>query len=115
MLSSSQLLVTGIDVLDSSIELTVVTLGLLQSGVGILALLDGIHHLAQVDELIADDLVIGVQSHAGAVALGHLQIAGTLGVGGEHGTDLGTQALAQVLQGSATARPSSEKADWVRP
>ena len=65
------------------------------------ALLDEVHHLAQVDKLIADDLVVLVQGHAGAVALGHLQIAGTLRLGGEHGAHLAAQALAQVLQGSA--------------
>ena len=95
------LLVPGVNILDRSVKLAVVALGLLQGGVGVVALLDEVHHLAQVHELVADDLVVLVEGHAGAVALGHLQVAGALGMGGEHGAHLASQALAQVLQGSA--------------
>ena len=62
---------------------------------------DVLHHLAQTDELIADDLVVLVQSGLEDVALGQLQIADALGLGGENGTGHGTQALAQVVQTSA--------------
>src|SRR5699024_7004048 len=48
------LFVTGVDILGSVLEAAVVTLGLLQSGGSVIALLDEVHHLAQVDEFVAD-------------------------------------------------------------
>ncbi len=95
------LFLTGVDVFGSGIPLTVMALGLLQSLVGVHALLDALHHLAQVDKLVANDLVVLVQGNAGAVALGHLHVAGTLDLGGVHGAHLRVQALAQVLHGAA--------------
>ena len=68
---------------------------------GLLAGLDGVGELAEVQELEGDDLVMLVQRHAGDVALGELQVASTLGLGAEHGAHLGAQALAQVVQGGA--------------
>ena len=64
-----ELFVAGIDVLGSVVELTVVTLCLLQSGVGIVTLLDEVHHLAQVDELVTGDQVFLVQSDAGNIPI----------------------------------------------
>ena len=51
-------------------------LGLFERSVGVVALLDEVHHLAEVDELVADDLVFLVERDAGAVALGHLEVTG---------------------------------------
>ena len=90
-----------IDKINGVLEAAIVALGLLQRFVGVVALLDEVHHLAQVDELIADDQVVLVQSAAGDIALGHFQIPGSLDLGGEHGAHLAAQALAQVLQRSA--------------
>ena len=73
-------------------------LGAFQRLIGVHALLDAFHHLAQIHEFIANDLVILVQSYAGAVPLGHFQIARAFGLGGEHGADLRTQTLSQILQ-----------------
>ena len=53
---------TGIDVLGSAGETAVGTLGLFHSGVSIVALLDEVHHLAQVDELVTGDQVFLVQT-----------------------------------------------------
>ncbi len=92
---------TGVDVLGSAVEAAIVTLRLFQRFIGIVALLDEVHHLAQIDELIADDQVLFVQSNAGHIALGHFQITGAFRAGGEHGAHLAPQALAQVFQGSA--------------
>ena len=41
---------------------------------------DVLHHLAQLDELIADDLIVGIQSQLVDVALGQLQVTDTLGL-----------------------------------
>ena len=76
-------------------------LGLFERGISIVALLDEIHHLAEVDELIADDLILRVERHSGAVALGHFEVARTLGDGAEHRADLAAQTLAEVLEGRA--------------
>ena len=65
---------------------------------GGLALLQGIGKLAQAQELVAYHLVVLVECHAGHVALGHLKIAHTLGLGAKHGAHLAAQALAQVFE-----------------
>ena len=77
------------------------TLGLLHRLRRLDALLDEVHHLAEVDEFIADDLVFLVQGDAGDIALGHFQIARALFLGGEHRADLGAQTLAEILHGGA--------------
>ena len=59
---------------------------------------DILHHLAQLDELIADDLIVGIQSQLVDVALGQLQVTDALFLGGEDGAGHGAQALAQVIQ-----------------
>ena len=95
---------TRVDVLDSALlgrEAAVGADVLLVGFLRVLAVTDVLHHLAQTDELIADDLVVLVQSGLEDVALGQLQIADALGLGGENGTGHGTQALAQVVQTSA--------------
>ena len=53
---------------------------------------DVLHHLAQTDELIADDLVVLIQSGLEDVALGQLQITDALLLGGEDGAGHGTAA-----------------------
>ena len=95
------LFLTRVDVLRRAVPLTVMALGLFERGVGVVALLDEVHHLAEVDELIADDLVLRVERHSGAVALGHFEVARTLGDGAEHRADLAAQTLAEVLEGRA--------------
>ena len=42
-----------------------------------------------------------VERHAGDVALGELEVTSALGLGAEHGADLGAQALAEVVEGGA--------------
>ena len=90
-----------VDVLDSVLPLAVVTHGAGDGLLGGLAGLDGVGELAEVQELEGDDLVAIIQSHAGDVALGELEVTSALGLGAEHGADLGTQALAEVVEGSA--------------
>ena len=62
---------------------------------------DILHHLAQLDELIADDLIVSVHCQLIDVALGQLQVAHALLLGGEDGAGHGAQALAQVIQAGA--------------
>ena len=95
------LFLTRVDVLRGVVELAVVTLGLLHCRGGLITLLDEVHHLAEVDEFVADDLVELVERDAGDIALGHLQIARALRLRGEHRADLAAQALAEVFHGSA--------------
>ena len=98
------LFLTRVDVLGSVVPLTIVTLGLFERFVRIDTLFDEVHHLAEVDELVADDLVFLVERDAGAVALGHLEVTGTLFGGGEHRADLGAKALAEILEGRADSK-----------
>ena len=84
----TSLFVTRVNVLGSVVKLTVVTLRLFKRLVSVHAALDEVHHFAEADELIADDLIVLVEGDACAVALGHLQITGTLFLGGEHCADL---------------------------
>ena len=65
------------------------------------ALLDEVGHLAQRDELVADHLALLVEGHAGAVALGHLEVAGALRLRGVHRADHRAEALAEVLEAGA--------------
>ena len=60
-------------------------------------------------ELVTDHLVVGIQSHAGAIALGHFEVARTLGQSAEHGADLRTQTLAQILQRCADGKTALRK------
>ena len=64
----------------------------------ILAVTDILHHFAQTHELIADGLAILIDGHLGDIALGELQIAHALGLGGKNGACHAAQALAQILQ-----------------
>ena len=66
--------------------------------------LDEVHHLAEVDEFVADDLVVLVQGDLRAVAFSHLEVARTLRLGGEHGADLASQALPEVFHRSADGK-----------
>ncbi len=52
------LFLARVDILRRVVPLTVVAGGVLQGLVGVHALLHGVHHLAQADELVADDLVL---------------------------------------------------------
>src|SRR5699024_12349824 len=61
----------------------------------------GFQHLAYADKFVADGLVVLIQRNRQDVTFGQLQIANTLGSGGEDGADLGAQALAQILQAGA--------------
>src|SRR5699024_1030281 len=70
----------------------------LQSSLGVVAVLDEIHHSSEVHILVADDLIVLIQSDAGYIAFCHLQVAGALLEGSVHGSDLGTKSLAQILQ-----------------
>ena len=68
---------TRVDVLDSALlgrEAAVGADVLLVGFLRVLAVTDVLHHLAQTDELIADDLVVLVQSGLEDVALSQLQI-----------------------------------------
>jgi len=71
---------------------------------GIAALLDRVHHLAEVDEFVADDFIVLVEGNLGDIAFGHLQIARALGLGGKHGADLASEALAEILRRSADGK-----------
>ena len=62
------------------------------------AFFDGFHHFAEVDEFIADDLVIFIECHAGNIAFGHFQIPRAFRFRTEHGTGLAAQAFAEVVQ-----------------
>ena len=53
----------GVNILGSVFELTVMTLCLLQCFGRLDALLDEVHHLAEVDEFVADDLVALVEGN----------------------------------------------------
>ena len=64
-------------------------------------LLDSVHELAHVYELIATHLVVLVEEHLGDVTLGQLQVTGTLYLCAIQCTGLRNQALAQVLETSA--------------
>ena len=70
----------------------------LQSFVGRNTLLDGIHELAHVNELVAANLVVLVKEHLGDVAFGELQVACALGLGAVEGTHLRNETLAKVLE-----------------
>ena len=73
----------------------------LQSVVSGHAALDEVHHLAEVDVLIADDLIVLIQRDLGDVAVGQLQITRSLRNGAVGGSDHGTGSLAQVLKAGA--------------
>ena len=95
---------TRVDVLDTALlgrEAAVGTDVLLVGFLRVLAVADVFHHLAQADELIADDLIVLIQSGLEDVALGQLQVTDALGLGGEDGAGHRAQALAQVIQTSA--------------
>ena len=80
---------TRVDVLDSALlsrEAAVSADVLLVSFLRVHAMADCFQHFAQTDELIADDLVVFIQSGLEDVALGQLQVANALGLGGENGT-----------------------------
>ena len=72
--------------------------------VGLHAVLDVVGHLSKVHELIADNLIVCIQSDAGDITLGHLQITGSLCQGAVHGTDLRAESLAQILKSSADGK-----------
>ena len=76
-------------------------MSLLECCVSVIAVLDEFHHLAEVYELVADDLVIFVQSKLSNIAVGHLEVAGTLLQSTVHCTDLGTETLTEVLKACA--------------
>ena len=90
-----------VDVLGGVLPLTVVAHGAGDGLLGGLTGLEGVGELAEVHELERDDLVVGVEGHAGHVALGELEVASALGLGAEHGADLGAKALAEVVEGGA--------------
>ena len=94
-MSSSQLFLTGVDVLDSAVPLAVVPLGLLQRGVGVLALLDEVHHLAKVHKLIANDLVILLSVSLMVSVFGQF-------VGAQMGTFFKSVGLAMFDKGTCT-------------
>ena len=82
--------------------LRVILNGLGKDAAQIISRINGFTYVqTQFDEFIAGDQVVLIQSNPGDIALGHLQITGTLFSGGEHGTHLAAQALAQVLQRGA--------------
>lgn len=60
--------------------------------------LESVHKLAEVDELVADDLIVGVKSHLSAVALGHFEVAAALCLGAVHCADLAAEILAEVFE-----------------
>ena len=97
----SLLFLSGVNVLGGGSVLAVSTHGLFDSLGGGDALLQRVGDLAQIQELVADDLVVVVQGQLGDIALGHLQVAGALGLGAEHGAHLAAHTLAQVLQAGA--------------
>ena len=112
------LILHAVDVLDSALlgrEAAVGADVLLVGFLRVLAVTDVLHHLAQTDELIADDLVVLVQSGLEDVALGQLQIADALGLGGEMVPVMERRPLPRPSRPAPTGRPFSEKAVWLRP
>ena len=69
-----KLFVTWVDILDSVLEATVCACSLLNSLVGIHTFLDPLHHLAHVNKLVTNNFVVGIESHASAVTLSHLEV-----------------------------------------
>ena len=81
-----------IDVLNCILEAAIRTLRLLQCLNWLDALLYEVHKLAEVNKLVADNLIVSVESHTSTVALSHLEVASTLSQSTEHCTYLRTQA-----------------------
>ena len=97
----SSLFVSGVNILGGSFKLSVVTLCFFHRLGRLLAFFNCVHHLTQIDKLIADDLIVLVECKPGDIPLGHLQIPRPPCLGGKHGANLAAQALAQVLQSGA--------------
>ena len=72
----------------------------LESLVSGYALLDSVHELAHVNELVAAYLVVLVEIHLGDVTLGELEVTGALNLGTIESTSLRDKALAEVLEAS---------------
>src|ERR1039458_7657958 len=72
-----------------------------QRGLRIHALGNGVHHGSEPDELVADDLVVRVESQFRNVALGQLKIARSLFCGAVHRSGHAAQAFAQIFQAGA--------------
>lgn len=65
------------------------------------ALLDEVHELAEVYELVAADLVVLVQGKGLDVTLCHLKVARSLRKSSVKGADLAAETLSEVLESGA--------------
>gem|GEM_PF-4729778 len=79
---------TRINILDRIVKTSVRARCILQRHVGILALFDGGHHLAETYEFVPDDLILFVQRKTADIPFGEFQITGTLRLGAVGGTGL---------------------------
>ena len=107
---------TRVDVLDSALlsrEAAVSADVLLVSFLRVHAMADCFQHFAQTDELIADDLVVLIQSGLEDVALGQLQVANALVE--KMVPVMERRPLPRSSRPAPTGRPFSEKAVWLRP
>ena len=86
---------TGIDVLDAFLESAVAAGEFLQSFVGGHAGIDGVHHLAEVNEFVTYDGVVLVEGYAGDISFSHFQISHALFLGRVHGAHLRAEPLAE--------------------
>ena len=62
---------------------------------------DVFEHLAELDELIAANFIVLIQSALEDIALSHLEVTNAFSLSGVHGTDLRTQAFTEVIQSGA--------------
>ena len=109
---------TRVDVLDSALlsrEAAVSADVLLVSFLRVHAMADCFQHFAQTDELIADDLVVFIQSGLEDVALGQLQVANALALVEKMVPVMERRPLPRSSRPAPTGRPFSEKAVWLRP
>ena len=84
--------------LDGIGNTAVLTAGLLVSGIRIVTLLDEVGHLAEGNELVTDNLVVGIESKTGNITFSHLEVTGTLLEGTVHRTNLGAETLTEVFK-----------------
>ena len=94
---SASFLFSRVDILGSFGKSAVGALGLFICFIRLHALLDEVCHLAERNELIADNLIVLIESHSCAVAFRHLKITNALCLCAVHGTYHGACALAEIF------------------
>lgn len=100
----SSLFFSRVDKLNGVCNSAVLALSLFKCSVCIVACFDEVHHLAEVNKLIADDFIISIKSNLGNIAVCHLKITGALCKGAVHCADLRTKTLTEVLKACADCK-----------